>query len=1052
MANVVSLGVHTPSALPFLVAEGILSEDASPDQYQWHVYEDDTDNFSDPKVDEVVSTDYCVVWSRGGVVQKVFTFEVEEQKVSHVVLTWFKSAEISNPDSGTNSNFHGATAPTISQNAPPQPTSRRKNAPRKSFTSNHATWRQDEINEPYSSRERHAGQSRALVVILSSQAHVFFLSGSSHIVNLPFEVDKALPAPWGLVLQRKPSFMNTTQKSSVYTSAPPNSFLSSQFLPSKTSPTAFRSQASKTPLFQLGGPATGSDSTIKDSLPRLFSLTNPLTELGLIVSEAPLSISAHSFSNRRGARFPYEALDSTEEVIFISSSNEALDILGPKDDALIIVVTLNSDAGVYTIWYALYSDLKPLSSLKQPLAPLLSESISKRRSSFNPGAATGTTTPAFRARDNVRESFAGEHRVGEPSAPQAQRIAPVGPGPQPQSSQNAEDAFASQVDPDFQGLRNPARESRRISSFISRADLSTGLELSNFGDTAKAQSQAGANTASLGRRGNSLGGQNERRSFGGLSSIRSRASTPGSMSRLSFLDDDVASTDPLGLPSEFLTTNFSALDFQEPLDSLPKEVILVKIQTISIDEKGPRLSASYNADHRGNPNMHVFTVLAPRGNSTNAKMGHGINLYILDRTTQELVIVDLTLNRTPFRSLISGKAVRRQVEEERYVLVPESDGVRRFNGYQDIDKIRSSSATNILSLTKGRLETELRLHHHYSFEHPFRLTVDTFKLFNPFSLAPTLSPSRREAGLKRTIKPKQVQCLRHAHFGGFVDLMDSDHTYHKLQVGLQPCSDTWDKVLEICQCVLPTDEAETLRLFWCAAHQWLTENAPYVMDIESTAICVTLFSMFAGVMEFQRALPDHLQARSSRVSGYRQELSQTTSKTDDQWALMLVSEFRHSKVGGWNETAWSWAVDGVEDPPISLRSPAKSTRAAALASTNQSLFLVEALDLAQTFLAEDLWAKGAAARVGWIGPFNDSQLRRRILSNGNVVQALHLLREESKLDVLMRENADGHIKLLAPMIAQMGHWLGWHSWDWRTGNYYELEGARSSEWRFDNCE
>ncbi|KAI9666541.1 MAG: Anaphase-promoting complex subunit 1 [Bathelium mastoideum] len=1046
MANVISLGLHTPSALPFLIAEGILPEDPLPHQYHWSLYEDD-----EQYVDELVTTEYCAVWSRGSVVQKVFQFEIEKQKINHAVLTWFKSEENFLQARETNSDPQGSVAQSTGQNS----SSKVKNAPRKSFTSSHAARRLDGLNSTRSSHSAQDGQSRAFVVVLESQAHVFFPSGTTHIVNLPFKVEKVLPAPWGLLLQRKLSSKNGAKGASTLPLVPPNSFISSQPFLSQTSPPPSQSQRSKTPIFQFGASNTGLEPSLKDGLPRLFALKHPLSEIGLVVSEGSMSSSVYSRTIRKGIKSPYEALDPAEEIIFISLSNELSDVSDPKLLPLIIVVTLNRDSGVYTVWYALYSDPKPLSAFESPSALPLLESTSRRRSSFNPGAGTGTTTPAIRARDNVRESFGGDHRLGEPAIPSSQR----GPHPreslsQSQSVQNAEDVFASQVDPDLQGSRNPTRESRRISSFISRADLSTGPERSNFADAARGHSHSGANPGSLGRRGQSLGGQNERKSFGGLGSIRSRPSTPGSTSRLSLFSDDLPPIDLPKLPShDILTTDFGSLEFQEPLDSLPKEVALVKVHTIAVNVEGPQFSQSYNAHQHHKPDVSVLTVQVPKSPSANAKEDHGVNVCILNRSTHELVVVGLNLKLATFRSVLAVKTTRQPSEEQRFVMVPQVEGFRRFNGFSDMAKVRSLSTTDILTLSQGQQDPDIRLHSRSSFDHPLRLPIDNLKMFNPFNLAPPHSPSSREAGKRRIIKPERIQSLQHAHFGGLVDLVDSNRSHHKTRIVLQPSSNIWNKVLEVCQHVLPVDEGECVRLFWCAAHRWLIEHETHVVDVESIATCITIFSMFFGILEPQGKALHSSQSRGPRTpSGRKRKTPDPSGKSDSPWSMMMAAEFQYSSVGNWNDAAWGWAIKCAESTPVSLRSPAKSTRAATSTSAQENLFIVDAVDLTHRFLTENTWAKTAATRLGWIGQFNHDQSSARKAINGIVVQSLHLLREESKLDVLMKANNGHELQLLASMIAQMGHWLGWQFWDWRISNYYELEGARSSRWKFDNIQ
>ncbi|KAF9636269.1 hypothetical protein BFW01_g7164 [Lasiodiplodia theobromae] len=87
MASIRSLGVRTPAALPYLIQEGILPEDAPSDAYTWSTYSDDDGE------EEVTATEYFVVWSRGGIIRKAYNFEVEGEKVLQAVLTWFPSGE-----------------------------------------------------------------------------------------------------------------------------------------------------------------------------------------------------------------------------------------------------------------------------------------------------------------------------------------------------------------------------------------------------------------------------------------------------------------------------------------------------------------------------------------------------------------------------------------------------------------------------------------------------------------------------------------------------------------------------------------------------------------------------------------------------------------------------------------------------------------------------------------------------------------------------------------------------------------------------------------------
>ena len=150
MAALQSLGLHKPAALQYLIAESILPEDCTERDYTWETYDDSDDE----GIDEVVATDYHVVWSRGGVVRKMFNFVVEQEKVIQALLTWFPADGLSNASTqgqyatGSYRNSNGflaqGTQPTSEGNAQDSQAAR--------------------------AVERRV---RALVVFLKSQAHLF---------------------------------------------------------------------------------------------------------------------------------------------------------------------------------------------------------------------------------------------------------------------------------------------------------------------------------------------------------------------------------------------------------------------------------------------------------------------------------------------------------------------------------------------------------------------------------------------------------------------------------------------------------------------------------------------------------------------------------------------------------------------------------------------------------------------------------------------------------------------------------------------------------------
>lgn len=590
MASLRSIGVHKPAALQFLVAEQILSDENTERDYVWDTYTDDS---PDDPTDEIVTTEYHVVWSRGGIIRKVFNFEIEKQRVVQALLTWFPVEVASNAASEapgaleysggdqSKSFLTQGTQPATDPNAPVQ-------------------------NTPPTTEVR----ARALVVFLKTQAQIFFLSGTTHIVHLPFEVDRAFPAARGVVVQRKIAVAPVVASSPQIPSAPPNSFLTNNqsFLSQKFAQSfsqTFSQPSHHQGLFhgasrlnkgrQSGGSLSyldGFGPTIitpnADSIPRVYSLTDPLSELGLVVNvlaggERNSLLTIQGSGHRR-----LEAIDKAEEVIYVSPQNEVLFDRSGNDKPLLLVVTANHETNVFTIWSAAYLEPKSISASRRHHVPL-PITKSRRRSSYGATApGTGATTPAARGVDRLRESFGGAGRNKAQSS-----FKNASQGKEKLSDEAVEEALASQLNPDSEIARQP-KESRRVSSLLSRAELSTSFDRSAFQDLATTRNSLGGSfSASFGasqRSRHSLG--NDRTSFGGYSQSRHRASTPGSItSRMSLaasIDDtleDVMDEDTFDTIEDYdeLDDLFAPPDASgdiQPTDGLHKEMVMTIVAEI----------------------------------------------------------------------------------------------------------------------------------------------------------------------------------------------------------------------------------------------------------------------------------------------------------------------------------------------------------------------------------------------------------------------------------------------------------------------------------------
>ncbi len=178
MASVESLGLHRPAGLQPAVDEQLLPANAPASAYSWEVTTDDAEHGG--VEDELLTTKTFVVWSLGGLFRKTFNFEQEKEPITQAVLAYFpatRAGGVEKTDGGAEKSVAG-------------------------------------------DRGR---LSKALVVFLKTQAHVHFLSGTSHIVHLPFEVESACRAPQGLIIQRKQRADGIAPLSLRFPRVPPNS-------------------------------------------------------------------------------------------------------------------------------------------------------------------------------------------------------------------------------------------------------------------------------------------------------------------------------------------------------------------------------------------------------------------------------------------------------------------------------------------------------------------------------------------------------------------------------------------------------------------------------------------------------------------------------------------------------------------------------------------------------------------------------------------------------------------------------------------------------------
>ncbi|ORY15870.1 hypothetical protein BCR34DRAFT_477125 [Clohesyomyces aquaticus] len=1057
MASLRSLGVHKPAALAYLISESIVAEDAPHDSYTWETY---TDHGSEgPTEEEIVTTDHHVVWSRGGIVRKAFNFEIEHEKVVQALLTYFPTEETlasaSSPDAGSEYGRLDLSATFLTQGTQPtaDPNTAGQPAPR--------------IIE---------GRARALVVFLKSQAHVFFLSGSTHIVNLPFEVERAFPAARGAIVQRRIPRADVVPPTPQLPSAPPNSFLTntqsflSQPLSSFSQPyrrhgsslgaarntKALRPGSANAPFLDELAKSSAVPST--DGLPRVFSFTDPLAELGLVVNVVTSSERASLLTVNGSGHRRLEPIDKSEEIIYVSPRNEIRFDQTGNDKPLLLVVTANHNSNVLTIWSAAYLEPKSISASRKQHASVPGHKL-RRRSSYGPTApGTGATTPALRGSDRMRESFGGHGR----SKTQPPSFKVVSQSKDRLSDQAVEDALASQLNPEFDMSRFP-KESRRVSSLLSRAELSTSFDKTAFQDLATQRTSLGGSFgASFGasqRSRHSLG--HDRASFGGFSQSRNRASTPGSVaSRMSFggtsvddtlediMDEDTFDTledydelDDLFAPPEAGTE-------QSPMDGLRKELVISPVAEISA-QKYLKPGVFSLATLQDVPN--VLALAAPF--NSGALHERKLFLYIMHPSLQNPLECELSITRK--RLTVSSFQFKSESSVSRYACVPKLVKTTEMKDTIDAIKLVDGHVERVLCLSSDRSRDQtLSVTAGWGSHLPTKFTVGALRLFDPYAILRD-KPTRATAGLKRTISVhKAIHRVTSPGSGGAFDIQDGEASRHRLQLHLAPRDPFVARLFQVLSTILSNYIGDFLLETWWNIRKSLPSDLDVKVNPDWVAFVTTLFSLAVPFIEIHATRPSKQGKPRKRLSSRPSTQAKPDEVVNDDasaWRLMCQKQDSRPHAKTWDSTAWSWIQNS---PPSSSTMSPPSRRSAARHPpfiTDQikakSDLLVSCADRARQFMESPI---GKATNDRWrhLSPSEEQDLRTTCLPE--VVVALHLFREERKLDILAQDYTTAEAGNLAPVLAQLGHWLRWESWGPKSGGYYDFDGGSTEKWVYDD--
>jgi len=765
------------------------------------------------------------------------------------------------------------------------------------------------------------------------------------------------------------------------------------------------------------GPLKDGDETT----PALYSLTDPLSNF-CALAQGTLATSA-----RRNRNVPqdllveYDDLDSAERIVYMSANDELQDDTGLSSVPLLLVVTANHELGQITIWQGWYLQTQSLSSLMSLRAAIKANRAQRRRSSHGVAATTnGTATPIVRHRDRTRESFAAAAQVPIENKNKRRKSARQ----KAKLSADDEEALASQLDPDFKASQGSVRGTRRVSSLLSRGDLSTT-------DPIRGHIGGNGNMGGFGRRGTSFGTTHDRRSFGTSIYRKSRGSTPGSifsqsigdedtmemdLNSTDILDEEIDQVQQLYLATQTATGVESALGCMD--EGIKQELVLRKVHVLPL---GPSKDEK-DLDRTVEEMLKVHTLLNDNHHHHDQSR-QVLSLFVLDKEKAQLTTLDFSIAKSVTilpQAVGSTSAVN--------VPVPLLQQSRSNTECCDLVKVRQGKLHAIVtSYVDRHLEIVPSSGSMWSVSLPSKVRV-----YDPTDTRSFLNQSHRDVGKRRLtdILPDDIPQLAAASTGQ-IDIAGSDGQRHMIKLLLEPRNANVVQALNVIRFALGKDRGGQILRLWTSAYSFLTSESlcsPSLEIAEWQALMVTMFSLAVG----------------SLASTNQSKLTTTPRKRQRKHDLMQENEKQAKEAAPFN-SAWNW-LQAARRPKATTSTTRGHGKAASESAYHDDPF--ESSMTEWQARARHLVQQVATDELKWL--IESEFSAERWLCSAKAMVAIHLLREEWKLSILYDKSKQEASAFLAAGAAQMGHWLQLEQWDFKTGAFSHTE-ASSLAWDFSDA-
>ncbi|KAI5296470.1 Anaphase-promoting complex subunit 1 [Ascosphaera acerosa] len=1066
MASVRSLGLHQPVALQWLIDQHRLEPTATEGRdYRWRSFGAETGAVAE---EELIFTRSCVVWSRGGCVMRSWSFDVEKEDIVDALMATFERPAVRRqPDAasmtavvGSATDGHSTTSASLMEALKQPDQGPLMNSP---------------AHQAYE-------DSRALVVVLKTQAHVFYLHGGSHIVSLPFEVESVWAAPKGVLLQRKAVEARPTPSAQQELTHPQPG--TREYRP------ATRSWVMSTP--GAGAAATSVEETpgliaqwplrhqAEVMLPRLYTLTDLGLDIGIVATTATNAKAA--------AQKTFAVLDVKEELIYISREDES-PWKSSSNKPLYFVITYNNYTRQFTAWTARYNERESAidngsvgggadrgsisggngtsNSSDTKHSQSFRASHSKRRSSHF-DLATGASTPVAR-QQNLRESIFSQSRISN-----SDDLLRGGASSMRHHGGTGDDDLATQLSQEFGDFGLPSRASRRVSSLMARTDLAASQDRTSFSEYAGASQSAF--TPINGRHGGGIGGGRRGESLGGRSSLgfgKRRSSVfPGSASVYSNGSSYFATPVDRFLESVIDTSedrdsDASELLLEMPTSGLAKELLLCKVASFPCGVSSATDDGGDENDHRQASSLgrharwEVFSILNSQRQAHCVKRAMPMTFCIMDKVKGGLVLLSLLVEekkvkknskKRTHRSASRGQASATSVTDgphDRETIVQMTEASHAAN-VLDCCKINDGSVSRLLIMTRtidGRGDLTLQA----PWGNLFKIDIPTpLTIVNPLTIDGATIPPEQCLQVIETSTPLSLVSLQHPSKRGHLDIVDDQRRKHRLQIQLEPRNALVRDVIETCQFALQDDDkaGDGIMVAWWEVQRWLrlleADSETRDDNLEWTAMVIVLFSM---AVYFVEQVEPRTPSRHRRRKAGLVEIDQSATLYNYNKVLEAQSGSKGLFKSWMSSTSWGWMS---EETATAQHSRTESTPSS---TSRPSIHSDEFITHCATLAREYLVTPGGEIATGIEGYLptaiaKDPAQRQNALAS--ILVALHLLREEKKLSLLTSEGPYSEHGLLGPVLAQIGGWLDWPAWTWKAEGYYGMEMGSMGRWAFED--